>query len=81
MGKKNKGNTPPKIHNFIRILDEAKIAYSPEQKAFMVIMNNFQLDGRYPNYLDSLYKLYKKKNTGTILEQVKIFSLWLQRQL
>jgi HEPN domain-containing protein len=79
--KNNNGNTPPKIHNLIKVLDEAKISYSPEQKAFMVIMNNFQLEGRYPDYLDSLYKLYKKKNTGAILEQVNIFSLWLQQQL
>ncbi len=27
--KNNTGNTPPKIHNLIRILDEAKISYSP----------------------------------------------------
>src|SRR5580698_8742035 len=79
--KNNNGNTPPKIHNLVKILDEAKISCSREQKAFMVIMNNFQLEGRYPDYLDSLYKLYKKKNTGEILEQVKKFSLWLQRQL
>jgi HEPN domain-containing protein len=79
--KNNNGNTPPKIHNLIKILDEAKISYSQEQKVFMIIMNNFQLEGRYPDYLDSLYKLYKKKNTGKILEQVKTFSLWLQQQL
>ena len=79
--KNNKGNTPPKIHNLVRILDEAKILYTPEQKAFMVIMNSFQLEGRYPDYLDSLYKLYKKKKTGDILEQVNNFSLWLQQQL
>jgi len=79
--KNNKGNTPPKIHNLIRILDEAKISYSEEQKDFMNIMNGFQLEGRYPDYLDRLYKFYKKKNTGEILEHVKTFSLWLQQQL
>ncbi len=47
----------------------------------MVIMNNFHLEGRYPDYLDSLYKKYKKKNTGDILEQVEKLSLWLQQQL
>ncbi len=47
----------------------------------MNIMNTFQLEGRYPDYLDSLYKKYKKKNTGDILDQVKKLSLWLQQQL
>ena len=81
MGKNNTGNTPPKIHNLVKILDEAKISYSGEQMDFMNIMNGFQLEGRYPDYLDKMYKLYKKKNTGEILEQVKTFSLWLQQQL
>ena len=65
--KNNKENIPPKVHNLIKVLDEAKIAYSQEQKDFMNIMNGFQLEGRYPDYLDRLYKLYKKKNTGEIL--------------
>lgn len=79
--KNNKGNTPPKIHNLVKLLDEAGIPYSGEQLDFMNTMNGFQLEGRYPDYLDKLYKTYKKKNTGEILEQVKIFSLWLQQQL
>jgi len=81
VGEDNKANTPPKIHNLIKILDEAKISYSEDQMDFMNIMNGFQLEGRYPDYLDKLYKLYKKKNTAEILEKVKNFSLWLQQQL
>ena len=47
----------------------------------MIILNNFQLEGRYPDYLDKLYKAYKSKKTGEILEQAKTFSKWLQEQL
>jgi HEPN domain-containing protein len=79
--KNKEENTPPKIHNLIRILDEAGVSYSDEQKEFMVIMNNFQLEGRYPDYLDSVYKLYKEKKTQEILAQAEKFSLWLHRQL
>ena len=79
--KNNEGNTPPKIHNLIRILNEAKIEYSTEQMNFMIILNNFQLEGRYPDYLNKLYKTYKSRNTLAILEQVKTFSKWLQLQL
>ena len=79
--KNNSGNHPPKIHNLVRLLNEAKIQYSQEQMDFMNIMNNFQLEGRYPDYLNKLYKAYKGKNTGEILAQVKTFSKWLQGQL
>jgi HEPN domain-containing protein len=79
--KQSKGNHPPKIHNLVRILNEINIQYSPEQMDFMNIMNNFQLEGRYPDYLNKLYKMYKNKNTGEILEHVKTLSKWLQSQL
>jgi HEPN domain-containing protein len=79
--KNNTGNTPPKIHNLVKILNEAKIQYSTDQMDFMLILNNFQLEGRYPDYLDKLYKTYKSKKTADILAQVKTFSKWLQEQL
>jgi HEPN domain-containing protein len=79
--KNNKENHPPKIHNLIRVLNEAKIQYSSEQLDFMNIMNQFQLEGRYPDYLNKLYKAYKRKNTGETLKQVNQFSKWLQQQL
>jgi hypothetical protein len=47
----------------------------------MNIMNGFQLEGRYPDYLDKVYKTYKKKSTGEILEPVKTFGIWLRQQL
>ena len=79
--KNNENNTPPKVHNLVRILDDAKITYSGEQMDFMITLNSFQLEGRYPDYVNNLYKIYKKKKTAEILEQVNIFSLWLQKQL
>ena len=59
--KNNTGNTPPKIHNLVKLLNEAKVQYSNDQMDFMNIMNNFQLEGRYPDYLDKLFKTYRGK--------------------
>lgn len=78
---KNNGNHPPRIHNLVFLLNGAKIQYSPEQLDFMLIMNNFQLEGRYPDYKMKLYRIYKKSNTEVILSQVKELSKWLQKQL
>lgn len=44
-------------------------------------MNTFQLEERYPDYMNRLYKTYKGKNTNELLRQVKQFSKWLQEQL
>jgi HEPN domain-containing protein len=79
--KDNRENTPPKIHNLVKILDQTKFKYAVEQLDFMIIMNNFQLEGRYPDYMQRLYKTYKNKSTGEILKQVNQFRKWLQEQL
>lgn len=79
--KNNEGNIPPKTHNLIKILQEAKIECSTEQLDFMIIMNSFQLEGRYPDYKQRLYKTYKRGNTGDILKEVKKLVTWLRAQL
>jgi HEPN domain-containing protein len=67
--KKNKGDTPPKIHNLVKLLNESSISYSESQLDFMLVMNNFQLEGRYPDYKQKLYRNYKRENTLIILKQ------------
>ena len=79
--KNNESNHPPKVHNLIKILEEAKIQVTPEQKDFMTIMNGFQLEGRYPDYLNRLYKMYKKKKTSDILENFKNIKFMAPEQL
>lgn len=79
--KNNAGNTPPKIHNLVKLLNESGVQYSDEQLDFINIMNTFQLEGRYPDYTQRLYKTYKSKNTGEILKHVKQFIQWLRSKL
>ena len=79
--KNSDDNHPPKIHNLVKILKEAGLHFSDNYLDFMIIMNNFQLEGRYPDYKQLLYKTYKKANTEIILKQAKEFSKWLQGQL
>ena len=78
--KNNDSNTPPKVHNLVKILNETGIEYSAEQMDFMIIMNNFQLEGRYPDYQQRLFKMYKAAKTQEILKQVKTFGKWLREQ-
>src|SRR5215471_311688 len=48
--KNNSENNPPKIHNLVRLLELARIELNDEQKDFFLMFNNFQLEGRYPDY-------------------------------
>ncbi|MDP1676486.1 MAG: HEPN domain-containing protein [Bacteroidota bacterium] len=73
----NEGNIPPKVHNLVYILEKANFKIPDSKKDFLILMNNFQIEGRYPDYRQKVYKLYEKNNTQSILNQVKEYREWL----
>ncbi len=68
--KDNEGNTPPKIHNLVVLVHKTKLKLEDDDMIFLDRMNDLQLEGRYPEYITNVYKIYKRKETGLILEQV-----------
>jgi len=79
--KNSVSNDPPKIHNIASILKQANIDISEEQRIFFLQMNDFHLEGRYPDYRDILYKNYDKPKTEKILDNVLIHKQWLLNKL
>jgi HEPN domain-containing protein len=43
-----RNETPPKIHNLLRLAELANLTVSPEQSDLFSEVNEFQLEGRYP---------------------------------
>lgn len=79
--KDNVSNTPPKIHNLITLADRTKLQLTEDDRAFFFEMNNFQLEGRYPDYKNELYKKYKAVQTKKILDQVDTIRICLLKNL
>jgi HEPN domain-containing protein len=79
--KDNEGNYPPKVHNLLNIVAKTKLDLSDEDKDFLAILNQFQLDGRYPDYKLELFKKYKSLQTKKILEQVNTIRKCLLKNL
>ena len=79
--KDNEGNTPPKIHRLVTILDNTKLELSDSDRQFLSEMNQFQLEGRYPDYKNELYKKYKSANTKKILDEVNRLRTCLLKKL
>ncbi len=79
--KDNASNTPPKIHNLIVLIDNTKYQITDDDKDFLRAMNQFQLEGRYPDYKNTLYRLYKATKTNNILNKVNIFRKCLLKNL
>ncbi len=70
-------NTPPKTHNLIFILAQTNLEISPRQKEFLLEINRFQIEGRYPEQLTSLAKLTNATIARTIMNEAKQLQQWL----
>jgi HEPN domain-containing protein len=79
--KDNTENTPPKIHNIIVLIENTKFEITDEDKDFFRAMNQFQLEGRYPDYKNMLYKIYKGLKTKKILDKVNTVRKCLLKNL
>ena len=79
--KDNKNNFPPYTHNLNKILSKTKISLTKEQKYFLEEMLRFQIEGRYSNYINNLYKVCTKIFCKNILEQTKEIKLCLLKNL
>ncbi len=67
--KYNEGNTPPKIHNLVKILDQTSLKFNSEQTDLMLSMNTYQLEGRYTDYQDKIYKTATKEFTQNLMDE------------
>lgn len=64
--KDNADNIPPRTHNIIRLWQATQLAPTPAQIALATLLNNYQLEGRYPDYLKQL----KAQTTGAFATQL-----------
>lgn len=79
--KDNTGNHPPRIHNLVAIIKHTKTVLPEEDLQFLAAMNDFQLEGRYPDYTNKLHKIYKSKTTNELLEKVNTLRKCLLKNL
>jgi HEPN domain-containing protein len=73
--------TPPKIHNIGRILEQANVPVELVDMKFFLKMNEFQIEGRYPEQVYEMTKSYTKKVAEDILREVEIKRQWLLNQI
>lgn len=75
--KHNEGNVPPRTHNLIHLLSTTPIKLSDDKNEFMLSLNRFQLEGRYPDYLNKMHNICNEPFTTTIINQTNELRLWL----
>jgi len=77
----NPQNVPPKTHNLTILYEKTGLDLTEEDTDFMQMMNVFQIEGRYPDYLNSLHKTTKKQEAQAIISQAKVIFQCLREKL
>lgn len=79
--KHNVGNVPPGSHNLIYLLSSTEIDLPDDKSEFMLSLNRFQLEGRYPEYLTKIHEICNKQFTSSMLDKTNELRSWLLGKL
>jgi HEPN domain-containing protein len=81
--RSSKTHIPPRTHNLIFILSQTDVLISNEQKQFLLEINRFQIEGRYPEQLAQLHGLVINNAifTQEIVFKAKELRIWLLSRL
>jgi HEPN domain-containing protein len=77
----NQENVPPRTHNLIHLLTATPIVLDEERSEFMLKLNRFQLEGRYPEYMTKMRALCDHTFTQSMVEASNELRLWLLKNL
>ncbi|NCO56001.1 MAG: hypothetical protein COS14_01960 [Bacteroidetes bacterium CG02_land_8_20_14_3_00_31_25] len=79
--KHNKTNFPPRVHNLLYLLSQTPVTLTEEQSEFMLSLNRFQMEGRYPDYWTQMCKICNEDFARKMIEQTNELKLWLIKKL
>ncbi len=77
----NSDNIPPRTHNLLYILSATSVDLDENQSEFLLKLNRFQLEGRYPEYLSKLTEICNYLFTKNMLETTNEIRLWLLKKV
>ncbi len=78
---KTNNQTPPKIHNLLKLADLVNLELTTEQRLLLDKANDFHIDARYPTFKFQFYKQCTKSFTTKYFEEIKVHYKWLISQI
>lgn len=75
------GESPPWIHNLIRLAENTALHLTDEQKQLLAKINDFNVEARYPDYKHVFYKLCTREFTEEYFAKIKEVYKWLLSQM
>ena len=79
--KKHNENTPPKIHNLLKLIKEAAIELGEQDQLFLLKFNQYQIEGRYPDDIEKLYKVTNQDLTENYILETNRIATCIQEHL
>lgn len=74
---------PPKTHNHMRLADGCELLeqMSEEQKSFLDIITNYNIEARYPEDKAALARTLSPKVCRSIIDDTKVLQQWIKDKL
>lgn len=79
--KDNTDDFPPRTHNLVRLASHTQLVFPPSDLLLLDKLNDFQMEGRYPDYNFSIYQLCTQTYTESLLLEIQRIEQWLLNQL
>ncbi len=79
--KDNAGDVPPRTHNILRLWQATQLAPTPDQEGTATVLNDYQLEGRYPDYQRRLYATTTAIYAQQLLIEITALHTWLLSSL
>ncbi len=79
--KNNLENVPPKTHNLLKIIKESNLELPIELQAFLIKLNQYQIESRYSDDIDKLYNITNKELTDEYFSKILIIEKCLKEQM
>ena len=79
--KKNTENIPPKIHNLLKLVKDINLTRTEQDQLFLLKLNQYQIEGRYPDDIAKLYQMTNKNLTENSISETNKIAQCIQKHL
>lgn len=79
--KHNSENIPPRTHNIAFLISRTPLNVPAGLTEIMLLTNRFNMEGRYPEYIQGMEVLDNKSFAEENLNQIKTLIVWLKENL
>lgn len=70
---------PPHIHDLVRLAEKCHLAVDEETLNKLELITRFNLNVRYPDYQQEIYKICTREFSSEVLQSIDEMRSWLQR--